>query len=53
MPCDLSLAKLVWMPSVLLYSNILLAKLSLFVFGALFAEWQCQFISICSCFIRD
>ena len=34
----------------LLYSKLLLAKLSLFVFGA---EWHWQFISICSCFIRD
>ena len=23
------------------------------VFGATFAEWHWQFISICSCFIRD
>ena len=37
----------------LLYSKLLLAKLSLFVFGATFADWQWQFISICSCFIRD
>ena len=37
----------------MLYSKLLLAKLSLLVFGATFAEWHWQFISICSCFIRD
>ena len=37
----------------LLYSKLLHAKLSLFVFGATFAEWHWQVISICSCFIRD
>ena len=37
----------------LLYSKFLLAKLCLFVFGASFAEWDWQFNSICSCFIRD
>ena len=33
----------------LLYSK----NLCLFVFVAIFAEWNWQFISICSCFIRD
>ena len=33
----------------LLYYKLLLAKLCLFVFGATFAEWHWQFISICSC----
>ena len=38
----------------LLYSKLLLAKLSLFVFGgATFADLHWQFISICSCFIPD
>ena len=37
----------------LLYSQLLLKKLSLLVFGATFAEMHWQFISICSCFIRD
>ena len=32
----------------LLYSKLLLVKLSLFVFGATFAEWRWQFINICS-----
>ena len=31
-------------------SKLLIAKLSLFVFGA---ESHWQFVSICSCFIRD
>ena len=35
------------------YSKLLLAKLCLFAFGATFAEWHWQFISIRSCFIRD
>ena len=39
--------------SVCLYSKLLLAKLCLFVFGAIFAEKHWQFISICSCFNRD
>ena len=37
----------------LLYSKLLHAKLSLFVFGAHFAESLWQVISIFSCFIRD
>ena len=37
----------------LVYYKLLLAKLSLFVFGATFAELLWQFISICSCFMRD
>ena len=41
-----------------LYSKSILAKLSQFVFGATFGElrWQFvsrQFVSICSCLIRD
>ena len=35
-----------------LYSQLLLAKLSLLVFGATLAEKQWQYISLCSCFIR-
>ena len=35
----------------LLYSKLLHAKLSLFVFGAPFAELHWQVINICSCFI--
>ena len=50
--CGLLHAKLVWMPSVF-YSKLLLAKLSLFVFGASFAKSHWQFISTCSCFVRD
>ena len=37
----------------LVYPKLLLATLSLFVFGATFAESRWQYISICSCFIRD
>ena len=37
----------------LLSSKFLLAKLSLFVYGAIFAELHWQFISICSCFTDD
>ena len=37
----------------LLYSKLLHAKLSLFVFGAYFAESLWQVISIFSCFIPD
>ena len=33
----------------LLFSKLLLAKLCLFVFGAKFAAWHWQFISIRSC----
>ena len=34
----------------LLYSNILIAKLSLVILGA---KLYWQFVSICGCFIRD
>ena len=37
----------------LLYSKLIHAKLSLFVFGATFAEWYWQVISLSSCFICD
>ena len=37
----------------LLYSKLLHAKLSLFVFGANFAESHWQVIMISSCFIRE
>ena len=37
----------------LLYSKLLYAKLCLFVFDATFAASRWQFVSICSCFIRD
>ena len=37
----------------LFHSKLLHAKLSLFVFGSIFAELDWQLISICSCFIRD
>ena len=44
---DLLHAKLVGMDAFsFLDSKILLAKLSLFEFGAIFAEWPWQFISI-------
>ena len=35
---------------IFLYSKIFIAKLSLFVIGA---ESHWQFISMCSCFVRD
>ena len=35
-----------------LYSNLFLAKLSLFEFGVTFAEWHWQFICMFSCLIR-
>ena len=34
-------------------SELLFAKLCPFIFGATFAESYWQFISICSCFVRD
>ena len=37
----------------LLYFKLILKKLCLFVFGATFAEVRWQFISICSCCIRE
>ena len=37
----------------LLYSNLFLAKLCLFVFGDTFAASHSQFIGICSCFFCD
>ena len=38
---------------IFLNSKLLIAKSSLFVFGATYAELHWQFVSICSCFIRD
>ena len=37
----------------LLYSKLLLAELSQFVFGSTFVESHWQFFSIRSCFVRD
>ena len=52
MICDLFHAKVVWMPSVYYISNYQWQN-TVFVFGATFAEWRWQVISIFSWVFRD